>query len=257
MAGTTILVVEDDPGVRALLRRCLEDDGYAVAEAQRSADVLAAIRKGQIDLVTLDLNLAGDSGIEIAKAVRRESDVPIIMVTGRGDVIDRIVGLEVGADDYIAKPFHLRELPARVHSVLRRTGARAQPAERAETSAATVGPVRDVELQDLGFAGFVARIATMELRAPSGEPVELTSGDFRLLQVFLEHPRRILSRERIMDLLNGPMWSPLDRTIDNQVARLRKKIERVPGDPQLIKTVRGVGYIFTPEVSRVASSTAS
>ncbi|MFN6951243.1 MAG: response regulator [Albidovulum sp.] len=252
MAATTILVVEDDPGVRTLLRRCLEDDGYAVTEAQDGAEVLAAIRKGQVGLITLDLNLAGSSGIEIARAVRRESDVPIIMVTGRGDVVDRIVGLEIGADDYLAKPFHLRELLARVHSVLRRTRPRAEAAGGPSADAGAAAPAAEAEA--LSFAEFVARPATMELRDPSGAPVELTSGDFRLLQVFLEHPRRVLSRERIMDLLNGAMWSPLDRTIDNQVARLRKKIERVPSDPQLIKTVRGVGYIFTPEVVRLSSA---
>ena len=254
MAAATILVVDDEPGVRSLLRRCLEGDGYAVIESEDISDVLSRVREGGVDLITLDLNLGGESGIEIARVVRQVSDVPIIMVTGRGDVIDRDVGLEMGADDYIAKPFHLREVLARVRSVLRRTGRRRPAATSDEVSAAS-GTVSDPEGREaLAFAGFVAVPATMELRDPAGTPIELTSGDFRLLQVFLEHPRRVLSREQIMDLVSGATWSPLDRTIDNQVARLRKKIEAAPGDPKLIKTVRGIGYTFTPQVTRTSSS---
>lgn len=249
MAGTTILVVDDDPAVRTLLRRCLEGDGYRVEEARAGAEALAVLRRGGIGLITLDLNLPGESGIDLARTIRRDSRVPIIMVTGRGDVIDRVVGLEVGADDYIAKPFHIREMLARVHSVLRRSTADTGRGVAApEPAAQAAGPATE-----LGFAGFVARTGTMELLDPAGAAIELTSGDFRLLQVFLERPRRVLSREQIMDLVNGQAWSPLDRTIDNQVARLRKKIEAVPGDPKLIKTVRGVGYIFTPEVTRAVS----
>lgn len=249
MTATTVLVVDDDAGVRTLLRRCLEGEGYTVRDANTEADVLTALKGGKVGLITLDLNLGDESGIEIARAVRKVSAVPIIMVTGKGDVIDRVVGLEVGADDYISKPFHVREVLARVRSVLRRT--QAVPAVD-DLSARDTGAA-----DDLSFDGFVARLSTMELCDPSGAKVDLTAGDFKLLQVFLEHPRRVLPRERIMDLLNGPGWSPLDRTIDNQVARLRKKIEAVPGDPKLIKTVRGVGYIFTAKVSRVAASTAA
>lgn len=250
MAATTILVVDDEPGVRALLRRCLEGDGYAVIESESIADVLTRVRDGGVDLITLDLNLGGESGIEIARGVRQVSDVPIIMVTGRGDVIDRVVGLEIGADDYIAKPFHLREVLARVRSVLRRAGRRPPPGVR---DVVAVDSMPGSDRESLAFEGFVARPATLELLDPSGTPIELTSGDFRLLQVFLEHPRRVLSREQIMDLVSGAAWSPLDRTIDNQVARLRKKIEAVPGDPKFIKTVRGIGYTFTPQVTRVSS----
>ena len=248
MTATTVLVVDDEAAVRTLLRRCLEGEGYAVQEAGTEAEVLAALKGGQVGLITLDLNLGAESGIEIARAVRKLSTVPIIMVTGKGDVIDRVVGLEVGADDYISKPFHVREVLARVRSVLRR--AQTPPAPDA-AEAPELGAQDDFE-----FAGFVARAPTLELQDASGATVDLTAGDFKLLQVFLEHPRRVLSREQIMDLLNGPGWSPLDRTIDNQVARLRKKIEDVPGDPKLIKTVRGVGYIFTAKVTRVAASAA-
>ncbi len=248
MTDTTVLVVDDDAGVRSLLRRCLEGEGFAVREATKEADVLSAIGSGRIGLITLDLNLGGENGIEVARAIRKVSNIPIIMVTGKGDVIDRVVGLEVGADDYISKPFHVREVVARVRSVLRR--AQSTPDENVAAA-----PVTAAE-PEFEFEGFHARTSTMELRDAVGAPVDLTAGDFKLLQVFLEHPRRVLSREQIMDLLNGPGWSPLDRTIDNQVARLRKKIEDVPGDPKLIKTVRGVGYIFTAKVSRIAGSTA-
>lgn len=257
MAKTTILVVDDEPAVRTLLRRCLESDGYAVVDTPCRAEALSAVRRGGIDLMTLDLNLAVESGIEIARSVRQVSDVPIIMVTGRGDVIDRVVGLEVGADDYIAKPFHLRELLARIHSVLRRTTGSRPDGTQVTATAPAAQPDKPAPDESLEFAGFVARIATMELLDPTGAPVELTSGDFRLLLVFLEHPRRVLSREQIMDLVSGNAWSPLDRTIDNQVARLRKKIETVPGDPKLIKTVRGVGYTFTHHVTRTSLSPSS
>ena len=250
MAETTILVVDDDPAVRTLIRRCLEGDGYHVEEAPAGAEALDLLRRGGIGLITLDLNLAGESGIDLARTIRRDSCVPIIMVTGRGDVIDRVVGLEVGADDYIAKPFHIREMLARVRAVLRRSTADAGGgAAVCGPAASAAGPVTEFR-----FAGFLARTGMMELLDPAGAAIDLTSGDFRLLQVFLEHPRRVLSREQIMDLVNGQTWSPLDRTIDNQVARLRKKIEAVPGDPKLIKTVRGVGYIFTPEVTRTVLS---
>ncbi|MCU9847548.1 response regulator transcription factor [Defluviimonas sp. WL0024] len=242
MVETNILVVEDDAGVRKLLRSCLESEGYTVQEATSAAEVRAAMSRIRVHLITLDLNLDRESGLDIAQEVRKASDVPIIMVTAKDDLIDRVVGLEIGADDYVSKPFHVRELLARVHSVLRRSGER--PAEPAKAAANAS--------RELCFAGFRAVPDKLELTGPDGQIVDLTAGDYRLLTVFLESPRRVLSREQIMDILNGPGWSPYDRTIDNQVARLRKKIEAEPGAPKLIKTVRGVGYIFTPEVTLTA-----
>lgn len=239
MSETNVLVVDDDSGVRSLLRRCLESDGYKVHEAATADAAVQLLDRLPIDLITLDLNLDGENGLEIAQSVRKTSQVPIIIVTAKGDVIDRVVGLEVGADDYISKPFHVREVLARVHSVLR----------RARGGAGGARPVESPELREFAFAGFRAFPDKLELIGHDGEAVPLTGGDFRLLTVFLERPRRVLSREQIMDILNGPGWSPLDRTIDNQVARLRKKIEAAPSDPKLIKTVRGVGYIFTPDVT--------
>jgi DNA-binding response OmpR family regulator len=240
MANRRILVVDDERAVRDLLRRCLESDGYEVTEAAGGQEAMAVIQNGGIDLVTLDINLGGQSGLDVAQAVRKHSDVPIVMVTGRGDVIDRIVGLEIGADDYITKPFHVREVLARVHSVLRRSKGEAQP---------VVDKGEEEACPEYVFAGFRAIPDRLELFDPEGNPIELTGGDFRLLKVLLERPRRVLSREQIMDLVNGADWSPLDRTIDNQVARLRKKIEPEPASPKLIKTVRGVGYTFATEVT--------
>jgi DNA-binding response OmpR family regulator len=243
MAEKSILVVDDDPKVRTLLRRCLEGEGFVICEAETEAGVMDALRTRQLDLITLDLNLGRESGLEVAQAVRRVSQVPIVMVTGKGDIIDRVVGLEIGADDYIAKPFHVREVVARIRSVLRRTGHpdKVNGAPQGVTVASNGGEYQ--------FDGLVARPDRLELLDREGTPIELTSGDFKLLQVFLERPKRVLSREQIMDDLNGPGWSPLDRTIDNQVARLRKKIEKTPSNPKLIKTVRGVGYTLAAEVA--------
>ncbi|WP_343035270.1 response regulator transcription factor [Halovulum dunhuangense] len=240
MAATRVLVVDDDVKVRRLLRQALESEGFAVVEAADADGVAAALDAREFDLVTLDLTLGNDNGFEIARAIRRKSAVPIIIVSAKTDLIDKVVGLEIGADDFITKPFHMREVVARVRAVLRRSQTAPSPP-----------PLRLVPAQAgpcYAFSGFKAWIDRFELRDQQGRVVDLTSGDFRLLRVFLEHPGRILSRERIMDLLNGTGWSPLDRTVDNQVARLRKKIEEDPSNPRLIKTVRGIGYTFSAPV---------
>ncbi|MBE0413999.1 response regulator [Yoonia sp.] len=237
MSDKTILIVDDDPKVRKTLRMTLQTDGYIVVEADDTASTLAAISAHKIDLVTLDLQLQVDDGFDIARQIRSFSQVPIIMLTGKGDVIDRVVGLELGADDYIIKPFHLREVLARVKSVLRR--GRDAPSTDQQGAPPT---------EMLWFDGMQARLEQYELIGRDGNLVDLTSGDFKLLRVFLEHRKRALSRETLMDLIGGNNWAPLDRTIDNQVARLRKKIERDPALPRLIKTVRGIGYAFAGDV---------
>ena len=241
MISQKILVVDDDPKVRLLLRRCLEEDALAVLEAETEEAVFAALETHDVGLVTLDIQLGKDNGFEIAKRVRRNSQVPIIMVTGQDDVIDRVVGLEIGADDYITKPFHVREVLARVRAVLRRGRTVSQSAQTNGEHSADNSTVHS-------FDGMVARFDHFELLDRTGDIVDLTSGEFRLLNVFLQNPKRVLSRDRLMDLLNGAEWSPLDRTIDNQVARLRRKIERDPGVPVLIKTMRGIGYVFAADV---------
>jgi DNA-binding response OmpR family regulator len=244
VSSRTILIVDDEPKVRLLLKRCLESDGFNVVEAEDEASTLEAIKVHNVKLVTLDVNLGGENGLEIAKRIRKISNVPIIMVTGRDDVIDRVVGLEVGADDYITKPFHVREVLARVRSVLRRTGHAENP-EPTKVEAPDNHP--DAE-EGLIFDGMTAYLDRFELLDRNDAQVEMTSGDFRMLAVFLRNPKKMLSRDRIMDLLHGTEWSPLDRTIDNQVAKLRKKIERDPASPVLIKTVRGIGYLLATDV---------
>jgi DNA-binding response OmpR family regulator len=239
MREDTILVVDDDPKMRRLLRNCFEAEGFGVSEAEDGASALAAIEAGPVSLVTLDLNLGNDSGYDVAREIGREHGTPIIMVTGRGDVIDRVVGLELGADDYIVKPFHPREMVARVRTVLRRAQRKAE-----ETPAAA-------ESGTYEFDGMQADPSRLELRDRDGAVVDLTAGDFRLLEVFLTSPGRALSRDTILDRMHGRFWSPYDRSIDNQVARLRKKIEVDPANPQIIKTVRGIGYTLAVPVRRV------
>lgn len=236
MAQRTILVVDDDPKIRVLLRRCLEGDGYTVEEAADARGVEATLSRRPPDLVTLDLNLGAEDGLDIARLIKRRCDVPIIMVTAKDDVIDRVVGLELGADDYLTKPFHVREVLARVHAVLRRSEARTPVAEPAG---------QPVSGSSLDLDGLTVDLDRMTLVDRSGAPCDLTTADFKLLTVLIRNARRPLSRDRLMDLIDGPQWVPLDRTIDNQVARLRKKIERDPARPSLIRTVRGVGYMLT------------
>ena len=232
-----ILIVDDDAQIRRMLRRCFEDEGYRVSEATAQAGVDAALATG-VDLITLDLNLDGTDGLTIARTIRQDWDLPIIMITGKGDMIDRIVGLEIGADDYIAKPFHLREVLARVRSVLRRTQPRAS-----SPVGAVAAPTRGARVS---FDGFVLDLDRRNLAGPAGD-IRMTSGEFDLMALFARHPHRVLSRDQIMDLLKGHDWTPNDRSIDNQVARLRKLIEPDAREPRLLKTVRGAGYSFTPQ----------
>ncbi|MEM6462583.1 MAG: response regulator transcription factor [Pseudomonadota bacterium] len=242
----TILVVDDDPKVRQLLRRCLEMENYRVVEADTAEAVHECLRQETVDLITLDLNLGTENGLDIAAGLRPVSNVPIIIVTGKGDVIDRVVGLELGADDYIAKPFHIREVLARVRSVIRRSEDRV----RTDFEKAEAGDDRHKE-KTYQVNGWTVCPTRFELKDSKGHLHDLTSNDFKLFLVFLESPKRVLSRDHIMDKLNGPDWTPFDRTIDNQVARLRKKIEPDPNKPTIIKTVRGVGYMLTADVNEV------
>ena len=238
MSAGTILVVDDDPKVRTLLRRFLEGEGFAVYGAKDGAELQACLARQEISLITLDLNLGKENGLDLARDIRREHVIPIIMLTGKGDAIDRVVGLEVGADDYLAKPFELRELVARIRAVLRRT-----------TPAGNAAP----KGQRYTFEGWVLDVSRRSLWRDNGSDQELTTSEFNLLGAFVTRPHQVLSRDEIMDVLKGHDWSPLDRSIDNLVARLRKKIENDPDRPLLIKTVRGVGYTFTADVERQSS----
>jgi DNA-binding response OmpR family regulator len=235
-----ILIVDDDPEVRATLKAALDPEGFRIAEAGSGAEMLAAVSAAQFDLITLDLNLNGEDGLKLAREVRSSSNVPIVMITGKGDMIDRIVGLEVGADDYIAKPFHVREVLARIRAVLRR-----YQHEPASSSAA------GVSFERYEFEGWILDVTRRELTSPSGVICDLTTAEFELLIILVKRPGRVLSRDAIMDLLKGQDWSPLDRTIDGLVARLRRKLEPDNERPRLIKTVRSVGYAFGIEVRKL------
>ncbi|MDA3858082.1 MAG: response regulator transcription factor [Roseovarius sp.] len=251
MAQKTILVVDDDPKIRSLLRKVLEAEGLAVSEASNAEETLAQFTASAADLITLDINLGVDNGLDIARRIRALSQVPLIMVSGKDDVIDRVVGLEIGADDYITKPFYGREVVARVRSVLRRSNGSAVPDNPVADS---TGPTPIETDSRFCFDGITVLPDCLEVLDRDGTNCALTTGDFKLLTVFLERPKRVLSRDQLMDLTGGIEWSPLDRTIDNPVARLRKKIERDPSEPKLIKTVRGIGYSFVGDVEISQSS---
>jgi two-component system phosphate regulon response regulator OmpR len=237
-----ILVVDDDPKVRKLLRRCFEGEGYGVSEAGDGDELRREIGQRKVDLITLDLTLPGQDGLTLAREIRSTSKIPIIMVTGKGDTIDRVVGLEIGADDYIAKPFHLREVLARVRSVLRRADSGSDQPTPNEADRPTDGNYR--------FADWSLDLGMRELRRADGSLQDLTTAEFGVLEMFVTHPQKVLSRDAIMDLLKGREWTPLDRAIDTQIARLRKKIEADLDNPRLIKTIRGVGYMFATEVEK-------
>jgi DNA-binding response OmpR family regulator len=243
-APKRILVVDDDPQVRTLLGECFALEGYAVVQAADSAAAQRELGRAPVDLVTLDLNLGGENGLELAREIRSTRNVPIVMITGKGDTIDRVVGLELGADDYITKPFHVREVLARVRAVLRRYE---HPANHATPSAAEAPPLND----RIAFEGWVLDTGRRQLKSTSGETQDLTTAEFNMLDIFVRRPGRVLSRDNIMDLLKGHEWSPMDRSIDSLVVRVRRKIELDPERPCLIKTVRGVGYVFASETRRL------
>ena len=238
-ANVEILVVDDEGEVRALLRKCFEREGFRVVEAKDGAELRARIEGHPISLITLDLTLGGEDGLELAREIRAKCNVPIIMISGKGDTIDRVVGLELGADDYITKPFQLREVVARVRAVLRRYAPAQTPS--------AVAPLHE----RYAFEDMVLDFTRRELSRGAGTLLELTTAELNLLEIFVKRPHRVLSRDNIMDLLKGHEWSPVDRSIDALVGRLRKKIEPHPDLPRLIKTVRGVGYAFTADARRL------
>ncbi len=229
-----ILVVDDQRDICELVQQYLTNEGYRVSIATDGESMRKVMAQDPVDLVILDLMLPGEDGLTLARQLRQQSTVGIVILTGRGETVDRIIGLEMGADDYLAKPFHPRELLARVKSVLRRASIRA----RAEP-----GPGGRVR-----FAGWHLDLVSRELMSPDGAEVRLTTGEFDLLAAFVNNPNQVLSRDRLLDLARNREAGPFDRTIDVQVGRLRRKLEPDPARPTLIKTVRGAGYIFTPAI---------
>jgi two-component system OmpR family response regulator len=236
-----ILVVDDDANVRAVLLEYLGTRGFEVRAADSGRAMRQAIEQDLPDLILLDLGLPGEDGFSIARQLREHWRCGLVIVTGRGDSVDKVVGLEVGADDYVTKPFDLRELLARIKAVLRRLAPAEAPVSNAAAPAAPRSRLR--------FAGWQLDTAARSLANPQGQDVPLTTGEFDLLCAFAQHPGRVLSRDFLLEQTRGREAGPFDRTIDVQVGRLRKKLEANPDDPQIIKSVRGAGYILVPTVT--------
>ncbi len=233
-----ILVVDDDPLIRELLGEYLVENNLRVTTASTGAEMRRAFQESVIDLVVLDLRLTEEDGMQLARQLRETSEVPVIIVTGRRDEADRVMGLEIAADDYVTKPFSNRELLARIRAVLRRYEVRSQVA----------APTRDTKRRAYRFAGWELNILARRLTTPEGRRVELSNGEFNLLLALCEAPQRVLSREQLLELSRLHGAEVYDRSIDVQILRLRRKIEPDPSAPQFIRTERGAGYVFDTRV---------
>jgi len=241
MEPDRILVVDDDARIRQMLVRYFEGNGFKVNAVANGAAMRSELAKSSFAAIFLDLVLPnGENGLELLRELRSTSDVPVLMLTGQDDVTDKVVGLEVGADDYIAKPFHLRELLARLRTILRR---------RTSSDATRTAKGED---ETLAFEGWSLDVSRRRLTSPQGDDVALTTGEFDMLLVFVRNPGRVLSRETLMDLTRNRNLEAFDRAIDAQIVRLRKKIEDDPKSPDLIQSVRGVGYVFTGRPGRTS-----
>ena len=234
-----VLALDDDPAVRRLVAEYLGENDIRVTAVANGAELAAAMGREVVDAVILDLRLQGEDGMHIARRLRDESGIPILMLTGRAEEADRVMGLELGADDYLTKPFSPRELLARVRALLRRAKAQA-------TVADAIAKARAYR-----FAGWELNIGLRKLKSPKGEAVELTNGEFRILAAFLAAPQRILTRDQLLDLSRVHNAEVYDRAIDIQILRLRRKIEKDPARPQFIRTERGAGYVFSVDVDVV------
>ena len=238
-----IAVLDDEADITQLLGGYLQAQGYRVTQMHDGSTLMRTMQTDPPVLVLLDLGLPGEDGFTIARQLREHWQCGLIIVTGRGDAVDKIVGLEIGADDYVTKPFDLRELLARIKAVLRRV-APAPGAVFADAAAAAAVPASRI-----GFAGWVLDTAARRLRSPQGADVALTHGEFELLCTFVQHAGRVLSRDFLLEHTRGREAGPFDRTIDVQVGRLRRKLDDDADDPQVIRSVRGAGYIFVAPVA--------
>ncbi|MCG7991815.1 MAG: response regulator [Candidatus Thiodiazotropha lotti] len=238
-----ILVVDDHQEIRTLLQRFLTDHGYRITTASNGVEMKKRLQDAAIDLIVLDLMMPGEDGLTLCRNLRAESNIPVIMLTAMGEETDRIIGLEMGADDYLAKPFNPRELLARIKAVMRRIG--------------TMPEVSREELsQQLNFLGWTLRPASRELTDPQQTLVPLSTAEFTLLMAFVTRPGRVLSRDQLLDLARGREARAFDRAIDTLVSRLRRKLRDQPRNPQIIKTVRGGGYLFAAKVENNNASLA-
>ena len=233
-SAPTIIVVEDDPGLRMLTARALQDNGYAVRTAAAAPEMWLALEAGPADLILLDIMLPGTDGIELCRQLRKASNVPIIFISARATEIDRVIGLELGADDYLGKPFGTRELIARVRALLRRSAA--EPRPRSETP------------EVIAFDGWSVIPARRELLSPTGGAVELTGAEYDLLMSLIDHAGRVIARERLIELSRTRIGDSSDRSVDVLISRLRRKLSVEGHEPPII-TVRGIGYMFNARVT--------
>lgn len=237
LSDAQILIVEDDDEIARLVHGILVREGFRAETAGDAEAMRATMTRFAPDLIILDLMLPGEDGLSICRNLRARSGVPVLMLTAKSDDIDRIIGLEMGADDYLAKPFNPRELLARVRAILRRTR----------------GDVQTQANRRLAFEGFVMDLDARSLQGPMGDMIALTSAEFDLLACFAEHPRRVLSRDQLLDWTRGRGAEPYDRTIDMAISRLRKKIEAAAPDASFITTIRNNGYLFVPAVKTLTA----
>jgi DNA-binding response OmpR family regulator len=230
-----IVIVDDDELLRNRLSAYLAGEGFRVTTVESAAKFRHLMGREQVDLALDDLSMPGENGLSLTRFLRERSDIGVVILTGKGDPVERAIGLEVGADDYVAKPFHLRELLARVRSVLRRTKPRSER---------VVVPVAAV----VCFDGWRFDLTKRTLTSPRGKAVHLTVAEFQLLQAFVANANQVIERDRLLELVAGRQWEPYDRTVDQHISRLRRKLEKDPKRPELIKSVRGRGYLFVAQV---------
>ena len=230
-----VLVVDDDSDVRFMLNRYLSKHGFEVVTAEDGARMRDIIAEASFELVILDLNMPGEDGLSLARFLREQHDVAIIMLTAASEVIDRVIGLEVGADDYLTKPFEPRELLARIRSVLRRFGSVRSQTKTGDSKDVTRVAFGDVELD----------LEAHRLYDQAGREISITSMEYDLLKAFADNPNKVMSRDQLLNLAHKRDWNPFDRSIDIRITRLRRKLEKDPSKPRVIKTVRGAGYVFT------------
>lgn len=238
-AAPEVLLVDDEPTLREPLAEYLAGQGFAVSEAESAADARAQLEDAQPDIVLLDIMMPGEDGLSFCRHLVETRHLPVIFLTARGEATDRIVGLELGADDYIVKPFEPRELVARIRTVLRR---------------AARGPTPEMQAEDwrYAFEGWLLDPLKRRLTDPEGVKVPVSTAEFRLLRAFLDNPRKVMDRDRLLDMVQGRSAHLFDRAVDNQVSRLRRKVETDTRNPQFIQTVRGGGYRFAAKVKRIA-----
>lgn len=236
MTTPNVLIVEDDPALRTLVMRSLQQNGFQARPAGSAPEMWNAMKEMPVDVIVLDVMLPGTQGLELCRQIRQQSDVPIIFVSAKGTEVDRVIGLELGADDYLAKPFDTRELVARIRAILRRGRMDRQHEGGAR--------------REVRFDGWTVNFPRREVRSPSGASIELTGAEFDLLSSFIDNPQRVVTRERLIEMSRTRLGDSSDRSVDVLISRLRRKISQNGGSAPIV-TVRGIGYMFSAEVERV------